>query len=174
MGYQQDGVSYFITTLQDTKPLPDVFNPWRDVDTVNDASTDAPWIRSKNLTMYLQSRTGRARLLLVGEAPGYQGCHFSGIAMTSERIILGNKPGIPQSAVFPAVDRRHIAHQRRTSRDDLYPLGANEPTATDWGWLRPTSCSGTLSRSTLTNRQKCSPTGRQQAMNWRHQRTFCR
>ena len=64
---------------------------------------------------------------------GYQGCHFSGIAMTSERILMGGlaSRGIEASDVIRV-------QPRRTSRDDkLPPAGANEPTATViWSQLK--------------------------------------
>ena len=42
--------------------------------------------RAANLVEYLSLRP-HPRLMLVGEAPGYQGCRFSGIAFTSERSL---------------------------------------------------------------------------------------
>ena len=45
---------------------------------------DAPAIRLKNLRRYLQERE-QAAVLAVGEAAGYQGMRWSGIAFTSER-----------------------------------------------------------------------------------------
>jgi uracil-DNA glycosylase len=46
----------------------------------------AAGIRAENLRRYLQARI-RVPLLLVGEAAGYRGCRFSGIAFTSERSL---------------------------------------------------------------------------------------
>ncbi len=43
-------------------------------------------IRAATLLAYLETRS-RPALLLVGEAVGYQGCRFSGIAFTSERAL---------------------------------------------------------------------------------------
>ncbi len=43
-------------------------------------------IRAATLLAYLEARSQPA-LLLVGEAAGYQGCRFSGIAFTSERAL---------------------------------------------------------------------------------------
>jgi len=62
-------------------------NPYRidhqvdDLDRPNAAQT-----RSDNLLTYLRSHPA-PRLMLVGEAPGYRGCRFSGIAFTSERSL---------------------------------------------------------------------------------------
>ena len=43
-------------------------------------------IRAATLVAYLEARP-RPALVLVGEAAGYQGCRFSGIAFTSERAL---------------------------------------------------------------------------------------
>jgi hypothetical protein len=108
---------------------PGVFNPWRDTDPVNDAGPDAPSIRAENLARYLQMRAGKARLVLVAEAPGFRGCKFSGIAMTSERILMNHQPKVPASAVFEGL-------KCRTSQAALMPLGFIEPTASiTWSLL---------------------------------------
>jgi uracil-DNA glycosylase len=48
--------------------------------------------RRARLCAYLQ-RCRSARLLLVGEAPGYRGARVSGIPFTSERQLSGRPPG---------------------------------------------------------------------------------
>ena len=104
---------------------PGVFNPWRDTDPANDFGKEAPAIRRDQLRRYLADRVGHARLLLVAEAAGYQGCKFTGLAMTSERQLLA----------AGAIDDVYFAGgKRRTSRDSVKPAGFNEPTATVvWG-----------------------------------------
>jgi hypothetical protein len=123
-------VDRFVAQLRDFR-APDVFNPWAIFDPAHDASRRAPEIRVRQLAAYLAERASRARLLLVAEAAGYQGAKFSGIAMTSERILLGHlaRRGIPPDAVIHAPIER-------TSRARDKPLGYNEPTATVvWGTL---------------------------------------
>ncbi|MCC7463227.1 MAG: uracil-DNA glycosylase [Gammaproteobacteria bacterium] len=69
-----------------------VFNPWRECDPGTDAETDAPAARRARLRAHLDCDP---RLLLLGEAAGYQGCHVSGIPFTSERLLLaGDIPRI--------------------------------------------------------------------------------
>jgi len=41
-------------------------------------------IRRRNLRKYLESHPEKPKALLVGEAPGYRGCRFSGVPFTSE------------------------------------------------------------------------------------------
>jgi uracil-DNA glycosylase len=48
-----------------------------------------PALRRANAAAYLDARSGRPPLLLVGEAMGYAGGRFSGIAFTAERTVLG-------------------------------------------------------------------------------------
>jgi len=103
-----------------------VFNPWVEVDREHDLGPASPGIRRRHLAGYLRPRAHRSRLVLIGEALGYQGGHFSGIAMTSERILLGHKSreGIPAAAVLPA------PAPRRSSSPRFKPLGFSEPTGT--------------------------------------------
>jgi hypothetical protein len=66
---------------------PNVVNPYREAF----ADLDGPAAarrRRENLEAYLD-RVGTPRLVLVGEALGYRGGRFSGIAFTSERQLLG-------------------------------------------------------------------------------------
>lgn len=110
---------------------PNVFNPWTAFDPAHDASRAAPEIRARQFAAYLAERRRHARLLLIAEAAGYQGAKFSGIAMTSERILLGHlaHKGIRSDAVIGVPIER-------TSRPVFKPLGFNEPTATVvWGTL---------------------------------------
>lgn len=67
-----------------------VFNPWSDFDEMDIG--DGPAGRRRRLKAHLDRIP---RFLLIGEAPGYQGCHFSGIPFTSERQLIGGEiPGI--------------------------------------------------------------------------------
>lgn len=82
-------VEEFIKFLQNYEKLPDVFNPWGDVDDFD--RPNGVNIRCNNLRQYLLSRKN-AEIVLLAEAPGYQGCHFSGIPLMSERIIIDLPP----------------------------------------------------------------------------------
>jgi uracil-DNA glycosylase len=54
------------------------------------AGPRAPLLRER-LVRYLEERA-RARVVLVGEAPGYRGARLSGIPFTSERQLTGSGP----------------------------------------------------------------------------------
>lgn len=66
---------------------PDLFNPWTDV-CPDDEEWNGPKVKLERLAAHL---AGHPRLILIGEAPGYQGCRHSGIAFTSERLLLEGK-----------------------------------------------------------------------------------
>src|SRR6476660_6507129 len=85
-------------------PAGAVFNPWWQIDDENDIGPNCPAIRRKHLAVYFRERLGKARLAIVGEALGYRGGHFSGIPMTSERMLLGKKPDI----VAALCERRNL------------------------------------------------------------------
>src|SRR5919106_1676124 len=120
-----DQVEKFIRLLKES-PAGAVFNPWWQVDEENDAGRNAPAIRRKQLSAYLSKRLKKARLAVIGEALGYRGGHFSGIPMTSERILLGKKKdyGIEPNEVFSGIT------PRRTSKPQKCQNGFSEPTAT--------------------------------------------
>jgi hypothetical protein len=110
-------ITSFVRLLKQS-PRGAVFNPWWEVDPDSDIGPQAPRIRREQLAAYLTERMGKARLVLIGEAVGYRGGHFSGIAMTSERLLLEQ----PQQVLGS-----HLP--QRTSRSQLNPRGFAEPTA---------------------------------------------
>ena len=91
---------------------PGLYNPWRET-CVHDTPDNGPEARTERLAAHLDCPHPRA--LLIGEAPGYQGCRYSGVAFTSERLLL--EGAIPRIA-SPA--------GRLTTR----PLPFSEPSAT--------------------------------------------
>jgi uracil-DNA glycosylase len=130
--------------LLKASPSGAVFNPWWQIDEENDIGPNSPAIRRKHLAVYFRERLGKARLAIVGEALGYRGGHFSGIPMTSERMLLGKQ----KDAVAALYERRNLEHRaghgghrpplqilsgikpRRTSKPSICLDGFSEPTAT--------------------------------------------
>ncbi len=60
-----------------------LFNPWRD-HCPHDAEGNGPEQKLARLALHLDCEP---QFILAGEAPGYQGCRYSGIAFTSERLL---------------------------------------------------------------------------------------
>jgi len=124
-----ESVEKFMLLLKKS-PAGAVFNPWWQVDEQNDIGRNAPAIRRKQLRAYLQQRLRTATLAVIGEAVGYRGGHFSGIPMTSERLLLGRskKVQVKPNAFFSDIK------SRRTSNPKKCADGFSEPTATIvWG-----------------------------------------
>jgi hypothetical protein len=118
--------------LLNVSPSGAVFNPWWEVDEQSDVGHNAPAIRRNQLRAYLEERLGKSKVAIIGEALGYRGGHFSGIPMTSERMLLGKKKdsGIHLEQVFSGIQ------PRQTSKPEKYQDGFSEPTATIvWGTL---------------------------------------
>ena len=121
----KESIESFVRLLKQSPPGA-VFNPWWQVDKQNDIGRNAPLIRRNHLRAYLRKRLGKAKVAVIGEALGYRGGHFSGIPMTSERILLGRREnvGIKPDYVFSSVKAM------RTSKAEACPVGFSEPTAT--------------------------------------------
>ena len=124
-------IESFVRLLQNS-PSGAVFNPWWQVDEQNDIGRNAPAIRRNQLQSYLGKRLRKANFAVIGEAVGYRGGHFSGIPMTSERLLLGRskKVRLKSNDFFSDIN------PRRTSKPEKCPDGFSEPTATIvWGTL---------------------------------------
>jgi hypothetical protein len=127
----RQSIEKFLRRLKKS-PSGAVFNPWWEVDKQNDVGRSAPAIRRNQLGAYLHKRIGNAKLAVIGEAVGYRGGHFSGIPMTSERLLLGRSKRFH----IKPMDFFSDAKPRRTSKPEKCPDGFSEPTATIvWGTL---------------------------------------
>lgn len=122
-------IDIFLDKLQSYQS-PLVFNPWRDFDPSCDIGLQAPIVRSANLRRYLELRLG-AKYLFIAEALGYQGGHFSGIAITSERILLGQHPDVSQQSVLGNWCYERTSNPESSLLNNIQKLkGFNEPTDT--------------------------------------------
>jgi uracil-DNA glycosylase len=77
----------FCDELFPVPSTPSLFNPYKD----NEPGVDLPdgdEIRRENLLNYLRSFTNVPPVVIIGEAPGWRGCRFSGVPFTSESQLL--------------------------------------------------------------------------------------
>src|SRR5919109_5033378 len=115
-----DSIEKFIALLEKS-PRGAVFNPWWQVDKQNDIGRNAPAIRRKQLRAYLRKRLGKSKLAIIGEALGYRGGHFTGIPMTSERVLLEGIGGVEPQQILSGIT------PRRTSKPEKCARGFSEP-----------------------------------------------
>lgn len=124
----------------DKKVLNNVFNPWKDYDKNHDFDESSPQKRCCNLYKYFKARE-KAEYILIAEAPGYQGCHFSGIPMTSERLILTNNAygleGLERTSDYREQNNKLAEAKIYTTK---YPNGRNiAKTVIKNGFAEPTA-----------------------------------
>jgi hypothetical protein len=106
--------------------LPGLFNPWKDK-CPHDAAGNGPVEKLERLSLHLNCNP---EFILAGEAPGYQGCRYSGIAFTSERLLgEGAIPRIPALAGRLSTRRLPFSEPSATIVwKTLYRLGIAERT----------------------------------------------
>ncbi|HEY0664688.1 MAG TPA: uracil-DNA glycosylase [Gallionella sp.] len=103
-----------------------LFNPWRDR-CPHDATGNGPAEKLHRLALHLDCDPA---FILAGEAPGYQGCRYSGIAFTSERLLgEGAIPRIPAPATRLSTRRLPFSEPSATIVwKTLYSMGIAERT----------------------------------------------
>lgn len=103
-----------------------LFNPWQDC-CPHDAAGNGPVEKLNRLALHLDCNP---EFILAGEAPGYQGCRYSGIAFTSERLLgEGAIPRIP--ALTGRLSTRRLPFSEPSATivwKTLYRLGIEERT----------------------------------------------
>lgn len=103
-----------------------LFNPWVD-SCPHDAQGNGPEQKLERLGAHLDCD---AKFILVGEAPGYQGCRYSGIAFTSERLL--GEGAIPRiAALSQRLSTRRLPFSEPSATivwKTLYRLGIAERT----------------------------------------------
>jgi len=103
-----------------------LFNPWRER-CLHDAAGNDPAQKLARLALHLDCDP---EFILVGEAPGYAGCRYSGIAFTSERLLTeGAIPRIP--ALSGRLSTRRLPFSEPSATivwKTLYRLGIAERT----------------------------------------------
>lgn len=115
-------------SLTETLPfgVAGLFNPWRDR-CPHDAAGNGPAQKLNRLALHLDCDP---EFILAGEAPGYQGCRYSGIAFTSERLLgEGSIPRIP--AVAGRLSTRRLPFSEPSATivwKTLYRLGIENRT----------------------------------------------
>lgn len=105
-----------------------VFNPWGESDSLYDIGVAAPVVRRMNLAVYMALRP-RVDYIFMGEALGYQGGHFSGVALTCERMILGYHQVKPRM-IFGDYVAKRTSDPEKIGNKVVQRNGFNEPTDT--------------------------------------------
>lgn len=102
-----------------------VFNPWRDDDPL-DCTPGGAKRRAARLRAHFACDPV---VILLGEAPGYQGCHFSGVPFTNEKLILqGSIPRITATHRLTTRERPWCEPSATIVWRNLHDLGLAEHT----------------------------------------------
>lgn len=113
-----------VATLPAGKP--GLFNPWAD-HCPHDEEGNGPIAKLERLAAHLDCAP---EFILAGEAPGYQGCRYSGIAFTSERLL--GEGAIPRVAALSGrLSTRRLPFSEPSATivwKTLYRLGIAERT----------------------------------------------
>jgi len=121
----KENIADRLVALLPRRPGAGLFNPWTQKCSL-DSATDAVAKRMARLRRHFDVIP---RLVLVGEAAGYQGCRFSGMAFTSERLLCaGSVPRIPREERFTS---RHLPFSEPSATiiwRTLFELGLAEST----------------------------------------------
>lgn len=81
-----------------------LYNPWSQ-SCPTEIDTEGFKARQNRFRRHLQCPS--PRMLLIGEAPGYQGCRYSGVPFASERLLLGGRiPRMPDLQGVRITSRR--------------------------------------------------------------------
>lgn len=122
-------VEDFVHDLGRARPSGTVFNPWREWDPDMDVWHEpAPMMRQERLARHLSIRP---LLVLVGEAPGYQGCRYSGVPFTSERLIVEDRiPRVSELHHWPRVEFPDRIHPATVEHITKRAKPWSEPSAT--------------------------------------------
>jgi uracil-DNA glycosylase len=108
--------------------LEGVFNPWGQANGL-DREGEGPRRRVERLRAHFEAP--EVELVLVAEAPGYQGAKWSGIAMTSERLLFEGVIPRLESQSQRRISERERPFSEPTATvvwDTLYKLGIAEKT----------------------------------------------
>ncbi|WP_458124892.1 uracil-DNA glycosylase [Paenibacillus sp. Z3-2] len=135
MSQTQQQIREFVAGVQAYVSPVNVSNPWRDYVTGYDIGPEAVKIRSEHLVRYLEPRMSKVRYIFIAEAVGYQGARFSGVPLTSERMVTGKHSLVNHQMIFsgdPGI-RTSLPNIVKPNRSQaLY--GFAEPTASIiWG-----------------------------------------
>lgn len=112
---------------------PNVFNPWNMIDRFDQDKFGDIW-RCERLEQHLSCQP---EFLLIGEAPGHNGCHFSGVPFTSEQLILDG--AIPRVTCNGRISTEPVPLREPSATivwRELYQLGIAERTVcwNSFGW----------------------------------------
>lgn len=105
-----------------------IFNPWGENDPFDDANfaPSIPAIRRFNLERHFACNV---QYVLIGEAPGWRGCHYSGIPFTSEKQLCEGKiPRVPNTHRLTTYDTPLSEASAAGVWKTLYTLGIEEKT----------------------------------------------